>query len=145
MKIRSTMVQTLNSISFSALALVFAAMTGPVSAEEIEYNGAELYQLNCANCHGVYGEGDGAVMPDLSVVLLDLRYMAQRNNGEFPTQFTFKIIDGREIRAAHGPEGMPVWGAAFSRGEGLDPQAQARVDAKISALTEYLQSIQVPL
>jgi hypothetical protein len=144
MKIRSSMVQIRSSVPFPALALVFAALTWPVAAEEIEYNGAELYQLNCANCHGVYGEGDGAVMPDLSVVLLDLRYMAQRNNGEFPTEFTFKIIDGREVRAAHGPQGMPVWGATFSRTEGLGPQAQSRVDAKISALTRYLESIQLP-
>ena len=108
-----------------------------------EYDGAELYALNCANCHGTYGEGDGAVTPSLSVVLLDLRYLAQRNDGEFPEAFVSQIIDGREMRAAHGPSGMPVWGAEFARGEGLDDQAQRRVAAKIEAITRFLEQIQV--
>ena len=107
------------------------------------YNGADLYQLNCANCHGTYGEGDGAITPDLSVVLLDLRYMSARNGGTFPEEFVVKIIDGRETRAAHGPAGMPVWGAEFARQEGLDDAAETRVSAKIAALTDFLEDIQL--
>jgi hypothetical protein len=108
-----------------------------------DYNGAELYVLNCANCHGVYGEGDGVMMPDLSVVLLDLRYLSERNGGRFPGEFVRKIIDGRETRAQHGPTGMPVWGVEFTRGEGFDNQAQERVTRKIDALADFLQSSQI--
>ena len=107
------------------------------------YDGAELYLGNCANCHGLYGEGDGVVTPDLSVVLLDLRYLSERNAGQYPEQFVRAAIDGRETRAAHGPAGMPVWGAEFARSEGLDEQAQTRVDAKIDALVNFLRDIQI--
>ncbi len=123
--------------------LLIALMPQPLRAEPVEYDGAELYALNCSNCHGIYGEGDGAVTPDLSVVLLDLRYMAARNGGVFPADFVRQIIDGRESRAAHGPAGMPVWGAEFSRGEGTSDKAQERVTDKIDAIVEFLASLQI--
>jgi mono/diheme cytochrome c family protein len=114
-----------------------------VAAAAADYNGADLYMLNCSNCHGVYGEGDGTVTPDLAVVMLDLRYLSERNGGVFPLEFVREIIDGRETRAAHGPVGMPVWGAEFARGEGLDTAAEARVQAKIDALVSYLEGMQL--
>lgn len=123
------------------LMAVLLTLAGPVWAAT--YDGAELYALNCSNCHGVYGEGDGIVTPDLSVVMKDLRYLAERNGGVFPREFVSRIIDGREVRAAHGPEGMPVWGAEFSRSEGLGEDAQRRVDEKIGAITDFLESIQI--
>jgi mono/diheme cytochrome c family protein len=114
-----------------------------VANEHVEYDGAELYAMNCANCHGTYGEGDGAVTPDLNVVLLDLRYLAARNNNSFPSEFVLKIIDGRETRAAHGPSGMPVWGAEFARGEGTSDAAESRVRMKIQAIVDFIGSIQL--
>ena len=124
-------------------SLAFVLLLSAPPAFSSEYNGADLYQLNCANCHGVYGEGDGAVTPDLSVVLLDLRYLSARNDGSFPEGFVRDIVDGRVTRAAHGPQGMPVWGAEFMRGEGLDEQAAQRVAAKLDALVDFLRSIQL--
>ena len=112
-------------------------------ADPVEYDGGELYALNCSNCHGTYGEGDGAVTPDLSVVLLDLRYLAARNGGVFPAGFVREIIDGRETRAAHGPTGMPVWGAEFARGEGTSEAAQERVASKIDAIVDFLDTLQI--
>jgi mono/diheme cytochrome c family protein len=130
------------------LPALFFLLTAGCRADEatgpgLDYDGAELYALNCSNCHGVYGEGDGAVTPALSVVLLDLRYLAERNGGRFPSEFVQSIVDGREIRAAHGPSGMPIWGAEFSKGEGLGDDAQDRVTAKIAAVTSFLESIQI--
>jgi hypothetical protein len=121
---------------------VAASLALSAAAEIDQFQGVQLYQQNCANCHGVYGEGDGVVAPDLSVVLLDLRYLSDRNSGVFPEEFTIRIIDGRESRAAHGPDGMPVWGAEFSRNEGMTQEAQTRVAEKITALTRFLESIQ---
>lgn len=132
-------VLTANALLY--LLLCSALASAPAMA--VEYDGAELYALNCANCHGIYGEGDGAVTPDLSVVLLDLRYLAARNDGEYPTEFVYQIVDGRESRAAHGPDGMPVWGAEFSRSEGTSEAAEARVGQKIQAITRFLESIQI--
>ena len=128
-----------------ALATFLAGALLPAQspAAEISYNGSELYALNCANCHGTYGEGDGAVTPDLNVVLLDLRYLAERNDGSFPIEFVQKIIDGRETIAAHGPSGMPVWGAEFARGEGTSAEAEARVASKIQAIVDFIASIQI--
>jgi mono/diheme cytochrome c family protein len=123
------------------LMLCGVLLGAPAVAQE--YDGAELFALNCANCHGAYGEGDGAVTPALSVVLQDLRYLSVRNDDVYPADFVRRIIDGREVRAAHGPSGMPVWGAEFSRGEGFGDEAQARVAAKIAALTEFLEEIQI--
>ena len=109
----------------SQIALTAFCLALGATAEAGDYDGAELYALNCSNCHGIYGEGDGAVSPDLSVVVLDLRYLSERNGGAFPAEFVSRIIDGRETRAAHGPAGMPVWGAEFARGEGTDDDAEA--------------------
>ena len=106
------------------------------------YDGAELYMANCALCHGTYGEGDGIVTPELDVVLNDLRYISARNDGLFPDKFVRDIIDGRSLRVAHGPSGMPVWGEAFTRSEGYSKAAQQRVAEKISALVDYLKFIQ---
>ena len=116
---------------------------GQASEQAPRYDGGALYATNCSNCHGVYGEGDGIVTPALEVVLLDLRYLSSRNDGVFPRRFVRDIIDGREVRAAHGPSGMPVWAAEFARQEGYDDAAAARVDAKIAALTDFLEDIQI--
>jgi mono/diheme cytochrome c family protein len=125
------------------LALAATCYFGLAAADDIAYDGGELYQANCANCHGMYGEGDGIVTPSLSVVLQDLRYLAERNDGEFPRWFVTEIIDGRELRLAHGPDGMPVWGEAFTRMEGYGEQAQSRVEQKIDALVNFIESIQI--
>lgn len=120
---------------------VLVSCTEKGAAED--YDGAELYMANCSNCHGVYGEGDGAVTPALAVVLQDLRYISERNQGRFPREFVTKVIDGRELRVAHGPDGMPVWGAEFAKSEGFDDAAQQRVNDKIEALVNYVESMQV--
>ena len=118
-------------------------LLGPAAFAGGDFDGAELYALNCSNCHGIYGEGDGAVTPSLSVVLLDLRYLSARNEGTFPSEFVTRIVDGRETRAAHGPAGMPVWGAEFARAEGTGEAAEARVAERIAAIVEFLETIQL--
>lgn len=123
--------------------IILLLVLSPCCALAQDYDGAELYAVNCSNCHGVYGEGDGAVTPVLSVVLLDLRYLSERNDGEFPHDFARQVIDGRELRVAHGPAGMPVWGVEFSKSEGYGDEAQQRVAAKVDALTAFLEQIQI--
>ena len=127
----------------AVLAMLLLVPASQAKDGEIFYDGAELYAMNCANCHGTYGEGDGALTPDLNVVLLDLRYLAARNDNVFPEEFVLQIIDGRETRAAHGPSGMPVWGAQFARGEGTSAAAEARVESKIEAIVDFIASIQI--
>ena len=108
-----------------------------------DYVGAELYAQNCASCHGVYGEGDGPMAPALSVVMLDLRYISDRNEGVFPRETIRQIIDGRESQSAHGERDMPIWGAAFARLEGGSADADERGRSKIEALLDFLESVQI--
>jgi mono/diheme cytochrome c family protein len=120
-----------------------AAAPADAGAAQGALQGAALYSEYCANCHGAFGEGDGVLAPSLSVVLQDLRYLTVRNNGEFPRDFILEIVDGRASRAAHGPEGMPVWGAELARDEPFDEHTEERVNAKIDALADFLESIQI--
>lgn len=105
--------------------------------------GAALFLAKCANCHGTYGEGDGIVTPDLRVVLTDLRYIAAENGGVFPRQTIREIIDGRARRMAHGPSGMPVWGAVFAADDGYGEAGKQRAAAKVDALVDFLEAIQL--
>lgn len=123
--------------------LAAAAAVAVVGCGAAKHDGAALYQANCATCHGVYGEGDGPAAPSLAVVTQDLRYIAERNGGEFPREVLVRIIDGRESRAPHLRGPMPVWGDAFARAEGYTPDADAVASAKISALVDFLEQIQI--
>ena len=125
------------------LAYVLAATAALAQSDAPDSAGVELYLNNCANCHGDYGEGNGIATPSLNVVIKDLRYLSARNGGSFPTDFVRQIVDGRETRASHGPESMPVWGAEFLAREGYDEDAQARAHARIDQLVAFLAQIQI--
>lgn len=65
--------------------------------------GAELYQSNCASCHGKSSEGDGIASASLSPKPANLRAMA----GTHPDgDFAYKIKTGRGA--------MPGWGNTLS-------------------------------
>jgi mono/diheme cytochrome c family protein len=104
--------------------------------------GAALYRNHCAPCHGADGEGGGPAARALRTTVPSLRSLAQRNGGVFPSEAVTAYIDGREIRAAHGDEQMPIWGDVF-RG----PQAGTGdevVRARIAALVEFIKALQSP-
>ena len=68
--------------------------------------GAELYQSNCAGCHGENGEGNGIVSASLDPKPANLRAMA----GPHPDgDFAYKIKIGRGA--------MPSWGNTLSETE----------------------------
>ncbi len=124
-------------------AWVVAALLVPhcsaVGAEELSgYSGAELYKRFCSSCHGSGGAGDGPVAATLRVMVPDLSRLAQRRGGVFPTASVRRIIDGREVRAAHGARRMPVWGYEF-RAAGADGE---KADTLVERLVEHLRSIQ---
>lgn len=127
---------------FSILGVVVLATFGACQTMPT-YSGRQLYASNCASCHGVYGGGDGPVAAVLKIPTSDLRYLAAANEGTFPEELVYKIIDGRELRVAHGKRQMPVWGEEFLAMEGFDPAAERRVRAKIQALVDHLESIQL--
>jgi mono/diheme cytochrome c family protein len=121
------------------LAVLAMSQAATVGAEELAgYSRADLYKRFCSSCHGSGGEGDGPVAATLRVMVPDLTRLAQRRRGEFPAEAVRRIIDGREVRAAHGARRMPVWGHEF-RAAGT-PAEDA--DALVDRLVDYLRSIQ---
>ena len=77
--------------------------------------------------------------------------LAKNNGGVFPVARVHEIIDGRLEVAAHGSRLMPVWGEEFlvretDRTPDVSMEAfanrEARVNAKIQALVDYLSRLQ---
>ena len=103
-------------------------------------SGAELFMNHCASCHGASGEGDGPVAAVLQAMVPNLRSLAMRNGGTFPTAEVTAYIDGREMKAAHGDRQMPVWGDVFRGPEqGI---AERTVHARIDALVGFIAELQ---
>jgi mono/diheme cytochrome c family protein len=110
------------------------------AAAQPRFNGAMLYRTHCASCHGERARGDGAVAIFLRQRPADLTQLAKRNKGAFPSDRVAQLIDGRQVVKVHGASQMPVWGDAFART--TTDADEASIKAKISALVDYLASIQ---
>ena len=102
--------------------------------------GAALYRVHCASCHGVAGTGDGPVAPSLTPRPTDLTRIAQRSEGQFRESEVLAAIDGRYEVAAHGPRDMPVWGAVFLEERVGEPLAIHRAMDDARALVDYLRT-----
>jgi mono/diheme cytochrome c family protein len=135
------------SLGLSLITIAFCATTAPHAGAQDDRpkTGAELFVSLCASCHGAQARGDGPVAPLLVTPPSDLTRIAQRNDGRFTADTVQRFIDGREVRRAHGPRDMPVWGRQlyFSAKED-DLAARAHADAEIAKIVEYLRSIQEP-
>jgi mono/diheme cytochrome c family protein len=102
------------------------------------YDGAEIFQANCATCHGKSAAGDGPLTAWLNRSVPDLRDLRSRNDGKFSELEVIQTIDGRGLRASHGSADMPVWGWAFREYE----RSESEVQARLQAVASYLESIQ---
>jgi mono/diheme cytochrome c family protein len=133
----------LTEIVASAVMLLATAFA---SAEDFSgYSGEQLYQRFCASCHGTDARGDGPVAPTLKVLVPDLTRLTRRQGEDFPMERMRRIIDGREILAAHGARRMPVWGYEFASATVSEPDAgEKEAGTLIDKLVEYLRSIQNP-
>lgn len=127
-------------LAFVAVSLLLAA--APRSHAEPEHPGAALYRQHCAACHGESGTGDGPVADALLVKPADLTTISRRSGGRFPFWEVMKTIDGRSAVRGHGRSDMPVWGKIFRDDAGWDFERRARVQGKITFLTEYVESLQ---
>jgi mono/diheme cytochrome c family protein len=87
-------------------------------------SGSYTYRTYCASCHGDKGKGDGPLAHSLRFAPPDLTRIAEANNGEYPADEVFQMIDGRKPLPGHGGPDMPVWGDAFKNTEsGFDDDA----------------------
>jgi len=80
----------------------------------------------------------------------DLTVLAKNNNGVFPFDRVYQVIDGRKEQdiLSHGSREMPVWGRAFSIKslpyfkEKPPYDTEYIVRRRILALIEYLHRLQ---
>ena len=117
--------------------------------------GKTEYQSGCAACHGVDGKGTGPVADALKTKPADLTMIAKKNNGVFPFDRIYGIIDGREEVKSHSARDMPIWGFRYSPAPipGVNPVAPYFIDplydrepvirGRILAVIDYLYRIQV--
>jgi mono/diheme cytochrome c family protein len=99
--------------------------------------GKTEYQSSCAACHGIDAKGNGPVSKELKTRPADLTVLAQNNNGVFPYDMVYQMIDGRNRTvASHGTREMPIWGYRFA-----PPQA-FRYKKRMRAVIDYLKAIQ---
>lgn len=128
--------------ALTAAATPLALPADPDGAEDDVAAGIALFQAHCAGCHGVYGQGDGPVAPHLDVTLKDLRDLTARSDGEFPEAYVRRIVDGREMRAEHGPAGKPVWGEVFSAEAASTEAGEALARSRLDDIVRFLRALQ---
>lgn len=107
--------------------------------------GEATFMNACAGCHGESAAGDGPMTEVLTVPVPDLTGLSARNGGEFPWLRVIHTIDGRMSPAAHGGP-MPVFGNLFTGDPAVADAPDGtpvQVSARVLALVEYLQSIQI--
>lgn len=139
----------------ASVGLIVAGIGTATAAEKATKidRGAYEFRNSCALCHGTDGKGQAAIMDLLKTAPPDLTTLAKRNNGVFPVDRIYAVIDGREVIKSHGSRDMPAWGDRYlASGEGAkageyygdapyDMEMYARM--RILSLVDYLNRIQV--
>ena len=111
--------------------------------------GKHEFEAHCVACHGWQAKGDGpyAYFELLKIKIPDLTTLSKKNNGVFPFQRVYDIIDGTEALKAHGTREMPIWGTVY-RAEveeayfdvPFNPRVYVRLH--ILALIDYISRLQ---
>lgn len=118
------------------MAVAVIGLGARASAQDRDVGKTE-YENSCGACHGADAKGNGPVGKELKTPPTDLTVLARNNNGVFPYNKVYEIIDGRNSTiGSHGSRDMPVWGYRFS-----PPQA-FRYKQRILAVIDYLNRIQ---
>ena len=125
------------------LVVLAVGVPGALGADFSGASGPELYHRFCESCHGAKGEGDGPVASRFAVAVPDLTRIALRHGGQYPDNWVYRVIDGREALFAHGTREMPVWGIELWREQGADVTAGGKTRDAITTLVEYLHTLQV--
>ncbi len=125
--------------------LFFVLMWGmPIGIACADSPAKEAYLADCARCHGSDGKGNVAAMSEVpGYKSVDLTQLSKEKEGRFPRQKVYDVIEGRKRFPAYFIGDMPTWGLRYSEDdEKLGPEAKARVKRRISALVDYIKSIQ---
>lgn len=129
-----------------ALFSIAGAALAQSKAGRVDF-GKREFEANCASCHGTSGKGSGPIADLLRKSPPDLTQLAKKNNGVFPIERLYRVIDGAEV-PSHGSRDMPVWGhdykvraAEYYMDVPYDPEVYVRT--RILSLLEYLNRLQV--
>ena len=130
------------------LALVTTAtcISGFAFAADKVDIGKQEYDVSCANCHGMKGEGNGEYAQFLKTPPANLTVLSKNNGGVFPFAQVYDTIDGTQLISSHG-RNMPIWGARYSMEASKlfwDYQADSEsfVRGRILALVDYINRLQ---
>ena len=104
-------------------------------------SGKASYDQYCMSCHGTDGKGTGELATALETPPADLTLLRNNNEGAFPQDAIFQMIEGNADVEAHGSRQMPVWGNIWGE-DGGEPVADEIVEQRINELVEYIRSIQ---
>ena len=128
----------------TALALTALCLTPFAAEAQDAENGAALYDLHCAVCHGADARGNGPLAPALVLQPPNLRTLTARHEGVFPLERVVTRIDGRDPLVAHGSP-MPVYGPFF---EGEDTAMKTEsgqpimMSGPVADLVAFLEGVQ---
>ena len=104
------------------------------------------FQSSCAACHGADGKGKGPLSGVLKLAPPDLTALAKKNNGVFPVNAVYEMIDGRKAVEAHGTREMPIWGFRYMpspyQAVNPSPATEAAIRARMLTIVDYLNRIQ---
>ena len=134
-----------------AAALAFGTTVSVASAyaQQGEDIGKYEYRVSCAVCHGDSGKGDGSLMTYYNKHAADLTVIQKNNDGVFPFDRVYEVIDGRQVVRGHGPGDMPVWGDAYSMrmqsygfGFASSKDLESFTRGRIIALIGYIYTLQ---
>jgi mono/diheme cytochrome c family protein len=109
--------------------------------------GKTEFELNCAHCHGLTGEGNGPTAEFLTPHPPALNGLAKANGGVLPVVRIYDAVAGEKKVAGHGTLQMPAFGTAYGLQAGeyfvdvpYDQAAFAR--GRILVLIEYINRLQ---
>lgn len=120
--------------------------SGAVLAQQKVDFGKREFEANCASCHGMDGKGKGPFAELLRRAPPDLTQLAKNNQGVFPMNRLYEVIDGANV-PAHGGRDMPIWGRDYRMKDAerymeAPYDADALVRSRILALLEYINRLQ---
>jgi mono/diheme cytochrome c family protein len=144
--------QSVCSAAITGLTMItVVACTSSGSLAQDFDAGKSEYQASCEACHGADGKGKGPLSAQLKVPPADLTVLAKKNNGVFPVQSVYEVIDGRQAILSHGTRDMPIWGNRYTVDQIQIQQAlrnypyydpEATVQIRILSVIDYLYQIQ---
>jgi mono/diheme cytochrome c family protein len=142
--------KSLGVVCSIALSCLFSTQAFSASMTLGEFE----YRNSCAQCHGMSGKGDGPSVPFLlGNAPADLTMLKKNNDGIFPIQRIYSVIEGSSdaIATVHGTREMPMWGQRYME-RVMAPQddltgfsqeeSQLYARTRILALIEYLATQQ---